>query len=240
MTIRLRDLSQGALLHVVVALLGGPMKTEQIVIKTGKSHDTVERALAVLDAEFGLVTAVPDGRWPIWMLRDTSQLELPLPGLLGNLAVDNSPVSADNSTGLSTQIAYSTRSSSSLKDNINFKNLLLPVTTQIADSPECQAVINQLTQLGATPGQATKAIVAARQRNETLAAISQRIAALAQYAAGHHTIHNPGQWALGYVATGCALPTDLHAGADYSGYRPYLAAADEEADEAPGPGSPAL
>ena len=90
MPIRLRDLSQGALLHVVVALLAGPMKAEQIARKTGKSHETVQRALEILDSEFKLVTAVPDGRWPIWSLRDTSQLELPLPD---RSAVELSPAS---------------------------------------------------------------------------------------------------------------------------------------------------
>ncbi len=79
MCIRLRDLSQGALLHVVCALLAGPMKAGQIARRTGKSLATVRRALAVLDEKFHLVTAVPDGRWPIWRLRDTRQVEPSLP-----------------------------------------------------------------------------------------------------------------------------------------------------------------
>ncbi len=70
MCIRLRDLSQGALLHVVCALLAGPMKAGQIARRTGKSLPTVRRALAVLDKEFHLVIALPDGRWPIWCLRE--------------------------------------------------------------------------------------------------------------------------------------------------------------------------
>jgi len=221
MPIRLRDLSQGALLHVVVALLAGPMKAEQIARKTGKSHETVQRALEILDSEFKLVTAVPDGRWPIWSLRDTSQLELPLPD---RSAVELSPASTEDSTGLSTQISNSARSSSGLTVDYESKNLQLPVSTQISTSTEGQAVINRLTRLGATPGQAEKAITAALGRNESLATISQRIAALAEYAADHRTIHNPGQWALGYITSGCDLPEGRRtAASDYSGYRPYLA-----------------
>ncbi len=224
MPIRLRDLSQGALLHVVVALLAGPMKVDQIALKTGKSHDSVWRALAALDREFGLVTAVPDGRWPIWSLRDTSQLELALPALPGSPAVHNPAVAEDGSAALTSQIAESACSSSSLTINYESKNLLLPVTPQIAESAEAQGAINQLTRMGATPGQAKKAITAALGRDESLATISQRIAALAEYAANRRSIRNPGQWALGYIATGCALPEDARpSGSDYSGYRPYLA-----------------
>jgi hypothetical protein len=230
MPIRLRDLSQGALLHVVMALLAGPMKVEQIARKTGKSRVTVQHALETLDREFGLVAAVPDGRWPVWSLRDTSQLALTLFGLPGESTVDNSLASVDDSTGLMTQISASTRSSSSSSSVIDHeaKNLLPPVMTQISTSAEGQAVINRLTRLGATPGQAEKAITAALGRNEGLADISRRIAALAEYAANHRTIRNPGQWALGYITTGCDLPEDARAAAsDYSGYRPYLATGEE-------------
>ena len=242
MPIRLRDLSQGALLHVVVALLAGPMRAEQITRKTGKSHESVQRALETLDSEFGLVTAVPDGRWPIWSLRDTSQLELPLFGLPDDSAAeirpaadltpatDTTPPSAANRAGLSTQISNSARSSSSSSLTINHecKNLLLPVSPQISNSAERARLISQLTRLGATPGQAQRAITAALGRNESLAAIGERIAALAAYAADHRTIRNPGQWALAYIATGCDLPEDAHTGTpDYSGYRPYLATSEE-------------
>jgi len=239
MPIRLRDLSQGALLHVVVALLAGPMRAEQITRKTGKSHESVQRALETLDSEFGLVTAVPDGRWPIWSLRDTSQLELPLFGLPDDSAAeirpaaDLTPALAADPTGLSTQISNSTRSSSSsssssLTINHECKNLLLPVSPQISNSAERARLISQLTRLGATPGQAQRAITAALGRNESLAAIGERIAALAAYAADHRTIRNPGQWALAYIATGCDLPEDAHTGTpDYSGYRPYLATSEE-------------
>ena len=218
MPIRLRDLSQGALLHVVVALLAGPMKAEQIARKTGKSLDSVQRALAALDSEFRLVIAVPDGRWPVWCIRDAGQLELPLHGL----AADR----RDALVALTPQMAESARSSSSLTIEYESKSLLLPVTPQIAESAQGQAAINQLTRMGATPGQAEKAIAAALRRDESLATISQRIAALAEYAADHRSIRNPGQWALGFITTGCDLPATASHASDYSGYRPYLTGAD--------------
>jgi hypothetical protein len=231
MTIRLRDLSQGALLHVVVALLSGPMKADQIARKTGKSHETVQRALAALDSEFGLVTAVPDGRWPIWSLRDTSQLELGLPRLLEE---DESPAGpVDNSINLTTQISKSATRGRSLTQPSQQETLLPPpLTPQIAESLTGTVLISQLTRLGAHPDQAAKAITAALKRKETTTAISQRIAHLAQYAADHRAIRYPGQWALDYISTGCDLPVDARtAEPDYSGYRPYLAAPDDEADE---------
>ena len=237
MTIRLRDLSQGALLHVVCALLAGPMKAEQIARRTGKSHETVQRALATLDEEFHLVTAVPDGRWPIWCLRDTSQLELPLPGLLGRPDVDASSEPVDNSPGLTTQISKSSRSSSrGVKDDRpeSSELPLLPVIPQLSQSPGAPRLIDQLTRLGATPAQAARAITTALKRRQTTAQISNRIAQLAAYAKENRTIRNPGQWALGYIATGCALPEITPTAArDYSGDRPYLTTNSEDKDPAP-------
>jgi hypothetical protein len=232
MNIRLRDLSQGALLHVVVALLAGPMRAEQIARKTGKSPDTVRRTLATLDSEFGLVTSVSDGRWPIWSLRNTSQLELELANRPDPDPVDNAPAAVDNSAELTPQISGSTCSSSSFDSNLDISSkLLLPATPQISGSSAGDLLISQLTRMGATPGQAIKAINAALKRRETTPLISQRIARLAQYAADHRTIRNPGQWALGYIASGCDLPADLHTvEPDYSGYRPYLATNTEDAE----------
>ncbi len=236
MTIRLRDLSQGALLHVVCALLAGPMKADQIVRRTGKSPESVQRALAVLADELDLVTGVPDGRWPIWSLRDTSQFQLPLPGLLGRPDMDISPEPVDNSPELTPQISESARSSSSLNHNPpeSSKLLLLPVTPQISESPGAPRLIDQLTRLGATPDQAARAITAALKRREATDQISDRIAQLAAYAKENRTIRNPGQWALGYIATGCDLPEITPTAArDYSGYRPYLATSSEDEDPAP-------
>ncbi len=201
MRIRLRDLSQGALLHVVVALLAGPMKAEQIARKTGKSPESVQRALAVLDSEFRLVTAMADGRWPVWSIRDRSQIELPLPGLIAE-PVDKPAVSGDETACL---------------------------TPQISESPTGSLLINQLTRLGAHPNQAVRAINAALRRRESVIHISQRIAYLAQYTQDHRSIRNPGQWALGFITTGCDLPEDERTSAsDYSGYRPYLASEEGE------------
>jgi hypothetical protein len=228
MTIRLRDLSQGALLHVVVALLAGPMKADQIARKTGKSPETIQRALAALDQEFHLITAVPDGRWPVWSLRDTSQLALDFPN--GLKAVDDP---AGSSPGEPANIGVNGSGGSFGKNQAeSVKPLRLPPTPQISESTSGDLLISQLTRLGATPDQAARAISAAFKRRESTATISQRIAHLAEYAAAHRTIRNAGQWALRYIATGCDLPVDVHtAGPDYSGYRPYLATGDDEEEK---------
>ena len=101
------------------------------------------------------------------------------------------------------------------------------------DSPETAPLLDQLTRLGATPDQAARAITAALKRREPTTQISHRIAQLAAYAKENRTIRNPGQWALDYIATGCAPPEITPTARDYSGYRPYLATNSEDEDPAP-------
>ena len=214
----LRELKTGALLHVLVALLiHGPSTNDELRRATGWSAEAIHDALDLLKrAPHELVMPVPNGRWATWTL--TAHADQLFPNLW-----KMSPLAADSACS---------SSSLELDPPEESKLPLLPVSPLAADSTIADTLINQLTRLGATPDQAARAITAALKRRETTTQIATRITHLAQYARENRTIHNPGQWALDYIASGCALPEITHTGArDYSGYRPYLATGGDEAEE---------
>jgi len=72
----LRELRQGCLLHVLVALaiLGRPATKTEIADEIGFAGDAVEDACRILSRPcHNLTIALPNGRWPLWALTPSSK-----------------------------------------------------------------------------------------------------------------------------------------------------------------------
>ncbi len=225
----LRELKQGALLHVLIALLiYGPGTKDDLRRRTGWSAEAVADALDVLTrAPYQLVAAYPGGRWPMWA--PTAQAEQ-LFHSLGKV----SPLPADSNGGGSSYL---------IKNQEVESSLLLPVSPRPADSNHPpvdnsvenplsgQLVINQLTSAGCPPKRACSVINAALKRGERPADIAQRITHLRQWVQ-HQRFQIPGEVIAQYIESGAELPNlppATDGTRDYSGYRRLLAG--EEGDD---------
>ena len=246
----LRDLRQGALLHVLVALLAArprALSKAQLADETAWSHERIEDATRILAERFGVIIPVPNpgSKWPRWQLAPNAHLQLPL-----ILAFTPGPVSAG--------IAQSTSSSSSYEDSLieeSFTEQLLlpPVSAGIAQSttdlstdqaelstayphnhPHAERahvvdmLVAALKALGCPEARAVAAVIQALNRGESAQAVAEKIMAGKAYAASPagRTIRQPGPWLAACLADGRAIPAPREGQApdwerDYSGYLPY-------------------
>jgi len=243
----LRDFKQGALLHVLVALIRfGPSGKDRLHRKTGWSDEAVQDALDVLmDADYNLVIAMSQGRWPIYAATATArQLFLPLEQIMVT------PLPAESGRGSSGLIHESD------SDSDSHIPLLPPVTPLPAESdagfptglagfstaspqpdrqpfgPEVAALVGLLKALGCSQDRAIACVTQALNRGESAAAVAEKITSGRAYAASPagRGIHRPGYWLAACLADGRAIPQpppDL----DEHRYDGYLEYADNLPDE---------
>ena len=207
--VKLRELKDGALLHVLVGLLRhGPCKKAHLGIKTGWSPEAIQSA----DPDYGLVYCMPNGRWPIWGLTPAGhQMFLPtdavrLPEILIPL-----PAGSDGSSSGSYDSERGSIDTPLLPPVIPLAaGSLSTAVDNFAPPPAVEALVQMLLQLGCPRDRARPAIAAALHRGQEPGQIAQAIVACKQFAAspeGRRFIKTPaGFWAAACLTDGRAIP----------------------------------